>query len=30
MPTERIISAFSFRREVYADVEKDKSFTNTA
>lgn len=30
MPTERIISAFSFRREVYADVEKDTSFTNTA
>jgi hypothetical protein len=30
MLTDRIIGAFSFRREVYAEVEKDASFTNTA
>ena len=30
MLMERIIGAFSFKREVYADVEHDSSFTNTA
>jgi hypothetical protein len=30
MLTERIIGAFSFRREVYAEVEADMSFTRTA
>jgi len=30
MLTERIIGAFSFRREVYAEVEADTSFTRTA
>jgi hypothetical protein len=28
--SDRIIGAFTFRREVYADVEKDTSFTGTA
>jgi hypothetical protein len=28
--SDRIIGAFTFRREVYADVEKDISFTSTA
>ncbi|MCJ7738920.1 MAG: hypothetical protein MUQ10_16660, partial [Anaerolineae bacterium] len=30
MLTERIMSAFTFKKEVYADVEKDKAFTSTA
>ena len=30
MLTNRIIGAFSFRREVYAEVEKDATFTTTA
>lgn len=30
MLVERIIGAFTFRREVYADVERDTSFTVTA
>ena len=30
MLMERIIGAFSFKREVYADVEHDTSFTTTA
>ena len=30
MLTERIIGAFTFRKGVYADVEKDTSFTKTA
>jgi hypothetical protein len=30
MLTNRIISAFTFRREVYAEVEKDATFTTTA
>jgi hypothetical protein len=30
MLTERIIGALTFKKEVYADVEKDKSFTSTA
>ncbi|NLE44089.1 MAG: hypothetical protein GX620_05160 [Chloroflexi bacterium] len=30
MLTDRIIGAFTFRREVYAEVEKDTSFTSTA
>ncbi len=30
MLTNRIIGAFSFRREVYAEVEKDTTFTTTA
>lgn len=30
MLIERIIGAFTFRREVYADVERDTSFTVTA
>lgn len=30
MLMERIIGAFTFKREVYADVEHDSSFTNTA
>ena len=30
MLTERIIGAFTFRRGVYAEVEKDTSFTTTA
>ena len=27
---DRIIGAFTFRREVYAEVEQDSSFTTTA
>jgi hypothetical protein len=30
MLVQRIIGAFTFRREVYADVERDTSFTTTA
>jgi hypothetical protein len=30
MLTDRIIGAFTFRKEVYAEVERDTSFTNTA
>jgi hypothetical protein len=30
MLVERIIGAFTFRKEVYAEVEKDASFTTTA
>ena len=30
MLTERIIGAFTFRKDVYADVERDASFTTTA
>jgi hypothetical protein len=30
MLTERIIGAFTFRKEVYAEVEKDTTFTTTA
>ena len=30
MLTDRIMSAFMFRREVYAEVERDTSFTTTA
>ena len=30
MLTERIIGAFTFRREVYKDVEEDTTFTTTA
>jgi len=30
MVTDRIIGAFTFRRGVYAEVEKDTGFTNTA
>lgn len=30
MLMDRIIGAFTFRREVYADVERDTSFTQTA
>lgn len=30
MLTERIIGAFTFRKEVYAEVEKDVEFTQTA
>ena len=30
MLTDRIIGAFSFRREVYREVERDTSFTQTA
>jgi len=30
MLLDRIIGAFTFRREVYAEVERDRSFTNTA
>jgi hypothetical protein len=30
MLTQRIIGAFTFRKEVYAEVEKDTSFTTTA
>jgi len=30
MLTDRIIAAFTFRREVYKDVENDTSFTQTA
>ena len=30
MLTDRILGAFSFRRSVYADVERDASFTSTA
>jgi len=30
MLTNRIIGAFSFRRQVYAEVEKDATFTTTA
>ena len=30
MLTDRIVGAFTFRREVYADVEHDTSFTQTA
>ena len=30
MLTDRIISAFTFRREVYKEVEKDTTFTQTA
>jgi hypothetical protein len=30
MLTQRIIGAFTFRKEVYADVEQDTSFTTTA
>jgi hypothetical protein len=30
MLTDRIIGAFSFRRKVYAEVEKDATFTTTA
>ena len=30
MLTERIIGAFTFRKGVYADVEKDTGFTKTA
>jgi hypothetical protein len=30
MLTDRIISAFTFRREVYREVEKDTKFTQTA
>jgi hypothetical protein len=30
MLTDRIISAFTFRREVYREVEKDTAFTQTA
>mgnify|MGYP000866851069 FL=1 len=30
MLMNRIIGAFTFKREVYAEVEKDKSFTSTA
>ncbi len=30
MLTERIIGAFTFRRDVYAEVEKDITFTTTA
>lgn len=30
MLTERIIGAFTFRKEVYAEVEQDSSFTTTA
>jgi len=30
MLMERIMGAFTFKRQVYADVEKDSSFTNTA
>ena len=30
MLIERIIGAFTFRKEVYAEVERDTSFTNTA
>jgi hypothetical protein len=30
MLVDRIIGAFTFRKEVYAEVERDSSFTNTA
>lgn len=30
MLTDRIVGAFTFRREVYAEVERDSSFTSTA
>ena len=30
MLTDRIIGAFTFRKEVYAEVERDTAFTNTA
>ena len=30
MLTDRIVAAFSFRRGIYADVEEDASFTQTA
>jgi len=30
MLTDRIIGALTFKKEVYADVEKDKTFTSTA
>ena len=30
MLSDRIISAFTFRREVYKEVERDTTFTNTA
>ncbi len=30
MLTERILGAFTFRKGIYADVEKDATFTTTA
>ena len=30
MLTDRIIGAFTFRKEVYKEVERDATFTNTA
>ncbi|MBC7225239.1 MAG: hypothetical protein H5T59_13375, partial [Anaerolineae bacterium] len=30
MLTDRIVKAFTFRSEVYSEVEKDTTFTNTA
>ena len=30
MLMDRIIGAFTFRKEVYAEVEKDETFTSTA